>query len=138
MVNTQRCFAVLDLRPTFPNFACRYASSTIFIHLLLSVTRLATSLLQIIDFYLQLQIPTVVGKYFRLHFFHVGFLRHSQERNLKGSDQKMGVCAFSCCSNRDFSIYYASVFSLAVLSRSDNSRLCFLFFLFLTQTGLYS
>jgi len=79
-----------------------------------------------------------VVKKFVLCFFHVGFTSRSQKCDLKGSDQKMKVCAFSCCFISVGEILLsASImlqFSLALLGKGDNSRL----FFFQQKTGLYS
>lgn len=102
------------------------------------MTRLATRLLQIIHFYLQLPIPTIAVKSSVLCSFHVGFTSRSQELNRKGSDQKMKVCTVSChFISVGENLLSASImlqFSLALLGRGDNSRL----FFFRQKAGLYS
>lgn len=93
------------------------------------MTRLATGLLPIIHFYLHLQIPTIVVGNVVMSPFHVGFTSCSQECDLKGSDQKMKVCTFSCCfiSIGEFFLSASIMlqFSLALLGRGDNSKLSF-------------
>lgn len=91
-------------------------------HLL--VTRLVTGLVQIIHFYLQLQILTTAVENVMASPFHVGFTSCSQECDLKDSDQKMQVCTFSChfISIGEFFLSASIMlqFSLALLGRGDN------------------